>query len=76
MSTVWCCGDCGTFYPKTIAYCQRPYDDYLSLHGGLVDVAIQRAVRARIDPLIAAAERRLRGGRTMLGRVEQFAIAA
>lgn len=55
----WRCGDCGTTYPKTVAYCTRPFDDYLSLRGGSVESAISRAVDAAIAPLVKQALRRL-----------------
>ncbi|WP_405375949.1 MULTISPECIES: hypothetical protein [unclassified Microbacterium] len=60
----WQCGDCSARYPTTVDYCQRPFDDYLALHGGSMDAAVQRAVAKAIAPLVRSAERRLYAGRT------------
>lgn len=60
MSKTWQCGDCGARYPKTVHYCTRPFDDYLSLRGGSVESAIHGAVEKAIAPLVADALRRLR----------------
>lgn len=59
MSKTWRCGDCDTEYPKSVDFCRRPFDDYLSLRGGSVESAIRQAVDKAIAPLISAAERRL-----------------
>jgi hypothetical protein len=59
MAKTWRCGDCGTEYPKTVHYCSRYFDDYLSLRGGSIESAITRAVEAAIAPLVRQAERRL-----------------
>lgn len=60
MST-WQCGDCGAVYPKSVYYCARPLDDYLSLRGGSIESAINLAVEKAIAPIVKRAEDRLRG---------------
>jgi hypothetical protein len=60
MGKRWRCGDCGTEYPKKVHHCTRYFDDYVSLRGGSVESAIQRAVDAAIAPLMADALRKLR----------------
>jgi hypothetical protein len=59
MSKTWRCGDCGTEYPKSVHYCTRYFDDYLSLRGGSIESAIHRAVNKAIAPLVREAENRL-----------------
>lgn len=56
----WHCGDCGAIYPMSVRYCQRPFDDYLSLRGGTIESAMQRAVAKAIEPLVEEALRKLR----------------
>lgn len=59
MSKTWRCGDCGTEYPNSIHYCTNTFHDYLAVHGGSVESAIQLAVDKAIEPLVSRAIRRL-----------------
>lgn len=59
MSEQWRCGDCGTEYPKSVDHCTRYFDDYLSLRGGSIESAINRAVASAIEPFVLRAEARL-----------------
>lgn len=60
MAKTWRCGDCGTIYPKSVHYCTRYFDDYVSLRGGSIESAINGAVERAITPLVDAALKRLR----------------
>ena len=56
----WQCGDCGAVYDRSVDYCTRRFDDYLSLRGGSIESAIQQAVDKAIAPIVKQAEARLR----------------
>ena len=55
----WRCGDCHAEWPTSVTRCRRPFDDYLAVNGGSVDVAIMRTALRAIQPLVQQAERRL-----------------
>lgn len=59
MAKTWRCGDCGCEWDKSVYYCLHTYSDYLAVHGGSVEAAINLAVERAIAPLVREAEARL-----------------
>ena len=61
MVKTWFCGDCGAEWSMSRFRCGRPFDDYLSLRGGSIELAIQQAVERTVAPLVDEALRRIEG---------------